>query len=183
MNIYAINEGNYRKAVAWSKNADTRASIVLAFNAALVALLVTDNPYTHGFVTSFHMGREAFLGSIFGIVLFACFLVFFTLSSFFAFRVLMSDARKTSCEHNRAFSFMNITEMSREEYRETLLKMNETDTLHALQDQTYLAAQLARRKIALLSWAWLFLGGAIFSAVTFIVFTVFFAQEVVRVTH
>ncbi len=175
MNVYAINDVNYKRAISWSKNADTRASIVLAFNAALVALLVTDNPYTHGFVESFHERREALLASIFGVSLFGVFLVFFTASSFFAFRVLMLNARKTSCEHNRAFSFMNITDMTREEYRTALLKISEVDTLHALQDQTYLAAQLARTKVALLSWAWIFLAGAIFSAVTFIVLTIFFA--------
>ncbi len=174
MNIYAINEANYKRAISWSKNADTRASIVLAFNAALVALLVTDNPYTHGFVESFHERREVFLTSLLGVSLFWCFLIFFTVSSFFAFRVLMLNARKTRCEHNRAFSFMNITDMTREEYRATLLKMSDSEILHALQDQTYLAAQLARKKVTLLLWAWIFLAGTIFSAVAFIVLTIFF---------
>ena len=95
----------------------------------------------------------------------------------------MLDARKTKCEHNRAFSFMNITDMTREEYRATLIKVNETDALHALQDQTYLAAQLARRKTIWLYWGWVFLAGSIFSAVVFIVLTIFFAQDPSTVLH
>lgn len=173
MNIYRVNEENYEKAAGWSRHADTRASIILAFNAALVALLVTDNPYTHDFIYSFRHDHTA--GHTAGAAVFLLFLAAFTAGSVLALRVLMLDARKTRCEHNNLFSFMNITDMPRAAYRDALMKVNEQSMLHALQDQTYLMAQLARRKLTLLSAAWVALGCAIACAVSFVVVTVFLA--------
>ncbi len=183
MDLYHVNEANYRKATTWSRHADTRANVVLAFNAALVALLVTDNPYTHGFVTSFHLGREAVLSSGVGVAIFAIFLVFFTLSVGCAFRVLMLDARTTQCEHSKTFSFMNIADMTREEYRHTISTMDDNQIIHALQDQTYRAAVLARDKVVWLRRAWIFLIMALCFAMIFVVFTVFFAQSVSQTLH
>jgi len=150
---------------------------VLAFNAALIALVVTDNPYTHGFVTSFHLERQMLLSNWWGVSIFVLFIAAFTASTLAAFRVLMMGARKTNCEHGRAFSFLNIAEMSREEYRAMMNNVDDARVIHALQDHAYLAAVLARRKARWLKVAWVFLGVAIFSAVAFVIFTVLLAQD------
>jgi hypothetical protein len=176
MNIHEIDRENYERATMWSKHADSRASIILAFNAALVALLVTENPYTHKFSEVIHGHANAsWEGAIaLGIILFALFIVLFIASSISAFLVLMHDARKTRCEHNTVFSWMNITDISREEYRRQLFGVNDVQTTHAWEDQTYMAAQIARIKMRWLYRAWSTLAGSIFFSVSFIVLTVFF---------
>jgi|GEM_PF-6785147 len=176
MNIHEIDQKNYARATMWSKHADSRASIILAFNAALVALLVTENPYTHKFSAVIH-GHEhaAWSGAIpLGIVIFVLFILLFSISSISAFLVLMRDARKTRCEHNTVYSWMNITDLSREEYRTALFGVNDVQTTHAWEDQTYMAAQLARVKMRWLKRAWTALAGSIFSCVAFVVLTIFF---------
>ncbi|HLB51219.1 MAG TPA: hypothetical protein VJL38_03525 [Patescibacteria group bacterium] len=170
MDIYKVDAENYRRAVEWSKHADTRSSITLAFNAALVALLITDNVYTAKFFNSldFHALTTYHLRGLF---FFFLFLVCFILSSVSSLRVLMLDARKTRCEINSAFSFMNITDMTREDYRKKLFDVKDAEVLHAWEDQTYLSAQLAKRKLRWMNHGWWFLGGALFAAMGFIVFT------------
>lgn len=173
MDIYKVDATNYRRSVEWSKHADTRSSIILAFNAALVALLITDNVYTAAFFDSLDF-RTLTTYHLYGLFFFVLFLVCFILSSVSALRVLMVDARKTRCEINSAFSFMNITDMTREDYREKLFEVKDADVLHAWEDQTYLSAQMAKRKLRWMNHGWWFLGGALFAAVSFIVFTVLF---------
>ncbi len=176
MNIHHIDRENYERATMWSRHADSRASIILAFNAALVALLVTENPYTHKFSEVLH-GHEyaSWDGAVaWGVILFALFLLLFIASSISAFLVLMHDARKTRCEHNTVFSWMNITDISREEYRRKLFGVNDVQTTHAWEDQTYMAAQLARTKMRWLARAWITLAGSILFSVSFVVLTIFF---------
>lgn len=176
MNIHEIDRENYSRATMWSKHADSRASIILAFNAALVALLVTENPYTHKFSEVIH-GHEyaSWDGAIpLGIAIFVLFITLFICSSISAFIVLMKDARKTRCEHNTVFSWMNITDLTREQYRKQLFGVTDAQTTHAWEDQTYLAAQIARLKMRWLQRAWITLAGSIFFCVSFVVLTIFF---------
>ncbi len=176
MNIHEIDRENYARATMWSKHADSRASIILAFNAALVALLVTENPYTHKFSEVIHHhATAAWVGAIpLGIGIFSFFIILFLCSSISAFMVLMRDARKTRCEHNTVFSWMNITDLTREEYRNNLFNVNSSQETHAWEDQTYLAAQIARVKMRWLKRAWITLAGSIFFCVSFVVLTIFF---------
>lgn len=176
MDIRAIDKENYERSVLWSKQADTRASLVIAFNGALVALLVTENPYTHHFSEVFRgHGEVGFYGGIeIATTIFVFFIMCFVCSTLLALRVVMEDVRRTSCEHNTIFSFINITDISRSEYRKRLHAVDAIETEHAWEDQTYLMAQLARKKIRILHYAWRFLGGAILFAVTFIILTIFF---------
>lgn len=176
MDIYTIDKENYQRATMWSKHADSRASIILAFNAALVALLVTENPYTHKFSEVIHGHENAtWEGGIdLGIGIFVSFICLFITSSISAFLVLMRDVRQTRCKQDNVFSWMSITDMSCDEYRENLQSLNDTQVIHAWEDQTYLASQLARIKMRWLRRAWITLAGSIFFAVSFVVLTIFF---------
>ena len=176
MNISDINKENHVRATMWIKNADSRASIILAFNAALVALIVTENPYTHRFSLVFKGKEEVFLqGALYvGIIFFILFIACFIVSSVSAFYVVMMDVKKTHCEYNKVFSFMNITDLERSEYRNKLHNLSHGEILHAWEAQTYLVSELANRKMKLIAIAWKSLAGSIFFAITFIILTIFF---------
>ncbi len=176
MNIQYIDHENYQRATTWSKHADSRASIILAFNAALVALLVTENPYTHKFSEVIHGHAYASWAPAIsmGIGLFAAFVALFLASSISAFLVLMRDQRMRRTSHDTVFSWMSITNMSCSEYRQKLYKLNDSQTAHAWEEQTYIASHVARLKMRWLRRAWLALAGSIFFAVSFVVLTIFF---------
>ncbi len=176
MNISDINKENYKRTMTWIRNADTRASVIIAFNAALVALIVTENPYTHRFSMVFK-GKEDTLSEIalyVGVIFFALFIICFIISSVSAFFVVMMNKKKTTCELNDVFDFMNITDLERAEYRDRLHSLSHNQILHAWEDQTYLVSDLARRKMKHIDVAWRFLAGSIFFAVAFVVLTIFF---------
>jgi len=173
MHIRRIDRENYQRSVQWCQQADSRASVILAFNGALIALLLIDTTYTSEFIEHLQ-GRSFNTSEMYASFFFALFLVAFVFSSVSALRVLMLDARKTRCELNNVFSFMNITDMTREEYRKRLNEVSEDAMVHAWQDQTYLVAQLARRKLRWMNHGWWYLAGGLFSVMAFIVIIIFF---------
>lgn len=176
MNIYEINKENHIGATMWIKSADTRASIILAFNAALVALIVTENSYTHRLSIVFRGEEAAFCdwSLISGITVFVIFIASFIFSSISAFNVVMMDVKRTSCKHNQVFSFVNIVDLERSEYRSKLHELKPKDIEHALEDQAYFMSELASRKMRYISFAWRSLAGSIIFAILFVVLTIFF---------
>lgn len=155
--ILEANYKNLERVNTWIENADRKASIILAFNGGLLAILSNKIDRSPTIVDSVDSWFIITLSLIFLTV----FLICFGLSIYHALRVLLPNISCASNKH-MLFYFASIAELSREGFIEKMSKnLSEEEVLQNLAEQTYLVSCIAKDKFDHMTRSWQLLAASI----------------------
>ena len=161
--LIEINRQNLDRVILWIQNADTKASIVLAFNGGLMVFLAgkvydAKSLFQYAFCS----------GPLLLLLLCAIFFIaFFCFSIYFALRTLLPSTSPTA--KNKLMFFGTIAGLSEEEFKKKALSLGEDEALENLVEQTYINSKIARDKFDNLKKSWKFLIGAGMLALLFVI--------------
>jgi len=143
------------RLASWIGNADTKASIMIALNSALLALLFGNaKDFVYGCSLKLYvLGFGAFL----------------MISLYFSLRVLLPDIKPRS--KHKLFFFGTISTLSSEEYKRSFLDLNDPDMLTEILDQVHVNSVIATNKFGNMKSSLIALGiGVVFAAVGLLYF-------------
>ena len=133
------NYKNLERTQSWVMNADTKASLILAFNGGLFAHLVTKTPEIRALL--FRQGLMA--SSIVILVMSGLFILFFIISIANCFKTIWPaiDGKIPSI-----FYFGTIQRLGLEEFKKRIRNLTEDGVEEELINQTYIVSTIACKK-------------------------------------
>ena len=133
------NYKNLERASSWVVNADTKASLILAFNGGIFAHLMTKMSEIINFLINRGLGISSFIL----LVISGLFILFFVLSVTNCFKTIRPslDAKKPSI-----FYFGTIQSLSLNTFREKIKNLDEESIEDELINQTHIISMIAYKK-------------------------------------
>ena len=133
------NYKNLERASSWVVNADTKASLILAFNGGLFAHIMTKIPEIRGLLIGHGMG----IGSSILLLISGLFILFFVLSITNCFKTIRPslDAKTPSI-----FYFGTIQNLSLNTFKERMKSLDEDGIEDELINQTHIVSTVAYKK-------------------------------------
>lgn len=166
--VISVGERNLERAHNWTKAADQKAGFTLTVSLALLGIsLSAIEPALNVIVKSVTLGRGAWI-LIFLLVLSFC--VYF-ISALLGILILLKVVRPQTASTTKRISplhFATISTMELEKFKTIMQEMSFEQLVDELSDQTYIVAQIATRKFALLDKAFSRLLIAVVSGLIFI---------------
>ena len=147
------NYKNLERVIEWIKNADSKASITLAFDAAAIALIVQKLSSVLSFIKSEIIADE--FVAVAAIILFCAFIISFILSVYNAFRVLLPNIKPRS-EHP-LFFFKTIANFSLSDFQKKMANITGSEIIKTVSEQTHINSKIASLKFDYLDKSWKYL--------------------------
>lgn len=133
------NYKNLERASSWVVNADTKASLILAFNGGLFAHLMTKTPEIKSLLIKQGLG----ISSSILFVISGLFILFFILSITNCFRTIRPSL---NAKTPSMFYFGTIQNLSMELFKQKMKSLDEESIEDELINQTYIVSTVAYKK-------------------------------------